>query len=43
MPRIELPGKTKRRRHTMRFLDAVRDDMAVVEVTEGMHMIAANG
>ena len=32
MLRMELPGKRKRRRP--RFMDAVREDMAVIEVTE---------
>ena len=31
---VELPGKRKRRRPKWRFMDAVREDMAVVEVTE---------
>ena len=30
---MELPGKTKRGRPKRRFIDAVREDMAVVEVT----------
>ena len=34
MPRKELPGKRKRGRPKRRFMDAVREDMAVVEVTE---------
>ena len=32
--RIELPGKKKQGRHKMRFMDAVREYMAVVEMTE---------
>ena len=32
--RIELPGKRKWGRPKRRFMDVVRDDMAVVEVTE---------
>ena len=32
--RIELPGKRKRRRPERRFTDVVKEDMAVVEVTE---------
>ena len=31
---MELPGKTKRGRPKRRFTDAVREDMAEVEVTE---------
>ena len=31
---MELPGKRKQGRHKRRFTDAVREDMAVVEVTE---------
>ena len=31
---IELPGKRKRGRPKRRFMDAVKDDMAQVEVTE---------
>ena len=34
MPRMELPGKRKRGRPKRRFMDAVREDMAEVEVTE---------
>ena len=34
MLRMELPGKTKRGRPKRRFMDAVREDTAVVEVTE---------
>ena len=34
MLRMELPGKRKRGRPKRRFMDVVRDDMAVVEVTE---------
>ena len=34
MLRIELPGKRKQRRPKRRFMDAVREDMAEVEVTE---------
>ena len=34
MLRMKLPGKTKRGRPKRRFMDAVREDMAVVEVTE---------
>ena len=30
---MEQPGKRKRRRPKMRFMDAVREDMRVVEVT----------
>ena len=30
----ELPGKRKRERPKRRFMDAVREDMAVAEVTE---------
>ena len=33
MLRIELPGKRKRGRPKRKFMDAVRDDKAVVEVT----------
>ena len=35
MLRMELPGKRKREKHKRRFMDAVRGDMALVEVTEG--------
>ena len=31
--RMELPGKRKRGRPKRRFMDAVREDMAVAEVT----------
>ena len=31
---MELPGKRKRRRPKMTFMDAAREDMAVVEVKE---------
>ena len=31
---VELPEKRKRRRPYMRFMDVVRENMAVVEVTE---------
>ena len=31
---MELPGKRKQGRPKMRFMDAVREDMAEVEVTE---------
>ena len=34
MLRMELPGKRKRGRCKRRFMDALREDMAVVEVTE---------
>ena len=34
MLRMELPGKRKRGTPKRRFMDAVREDMAVVEVTE---------
>ena len=34
MPRMELPGRRKRGRPNRRFMDVVREDMAVVEVTE---------
>ena len=34
MLRMELPGKRKRGRPKMRFMDATREDMAVTEVTE---------
>ena len=34
LPRMELPGKRKQRRPKSMFTDAVREDMAVVEVTE---------
>ena len=34
MLRMELPGKRKRGSPKRRFMDAVREDMAVVEVTE---------
>ena len=34
MLRMELPGKRKRGRPKGRFMDAVKEDMAVVEVTE---------
>ena len=34
MLRMELPGTMKRGRLKRRFKDAVREDMAVVEVTE---------
>ena len=34
MLRMELPGTRKRGRPKRRFMDAVREDMAVVEVTE---------
>ena len=34
MLRMELPGKKKRGRPTMRFMDVVKEDMAVVEVTK---------
>ena len=34
MLRKELPGKRKRGRPKRRFMDVVREDMAVVEVTE---------
>ena len=34
MLRMELPGKMKRGRPKRRFMRAVREDMAVVEVTE---------
>ena len=32
---MELPGKRKQVRHKRRFTDAVREDMAGAEVTEG--------
>ena len=32
--RMQLPGKRKRGRLKMRFMDAVREDMAEVEVAE---------
>ena len=34
MPRMELPGKKKRGRPNRRCMDAVREDMPHVEVTE---------
>ena len=34
MPRMELPGKRKRGRPKMRFMDVVKEDMAEGEVTE---------
>ena len=34
MLRMQLPGKRKRGRPKMRFTDAVKEDMAEVEVTE---------
>ena len=34
MLRMELPGKRKRGIPKRRFMDAVREDMAVVEVSE---------
>ena len=34
MLRMELPGKKKRGRSKMRYVDAVREDTASVEVTE---------
>ena len=34
MMRMELPGKRQRRRPKRRYMDAVTEDMAVVEVTE---------
>ena len=34
MLRMELPGKRKRGRPKRRFMDVVKEDMAVVEVTE---------
>ena len=34
MLRMELPGKRKRGRRKRRYMDAVREDMAVVEVME---------
>ena len=34
MLRIELPGKRKRGRPNQRYMDAVGEDMAVIEVTE---------
>ena len=34
MPRMELSGKRKRGWPKMSFMDAMREDMAVVEVTE---------
>ena len=34
MLRMELSGKRKQGRPKMRFMDAMREDMAVVEVTE---------
>ena len=34
MLRMELPGKRKRGRTKRRFIDAVKEDTAVVEVTE---------
>ena len=34
MLRMELPGKRKRGRPKRRFMDAVREDMAEIEVTE---------
>ena len=34
MLRMELPGKRKRTRPKRRFVDAVREDMAEVEVTK---------
>ena len=34
MLRMELPGKRKRGKPERRFMDAVREDMAVVEETE---------
>ena len=33
MVRMELPGKRKRERHNMSYMDAVREDMAVTGVT----------
>ena len=34
MLRMELYGRRKRGRHKMRYMDVVREDMALVEVTE---------
>ena len=34
MLRIELPGKRKRRRPKRKFMDDVREDKAIFEVTE---------
>ena len=34
MLKMELPGKTKLGRSKSRFVDAVRKDMAIVEVTD---------
>ena len=34
MLRMELPGNRKRRRPKQMYMEAVREDMAVVEVTE---------
>ena len=34
MLRMELPGKRKRERPEMSFMDVVKEDMAEVEVTE---------
>ena len=31
---MELPGKRKQKRQKRRFIDAVKEDMAVVQVTE---------
>ena len=34
MLRMELPGKRKQKRQKRRFIDAVKEDMTVVQVTE---------
>ena len=34
MLRMELPGKRKRGKQKMRFMDVMKEDMAKVEVTE---------
>ena len=43
MLRMELSGKKKLVRPKRRFMDAVREDMAVAEVTERMQKIGPNG
>ena len=43
MLRVELPGRRKRGTHKRRFMDAVREDMTVDEVTEEDAQDGPNG
>ena len=43
MLRMELPGKRKQGRHKSRFMDSVREEMALAQVTEDDAEIRPNG